>query len=77
MGSANEETHNLRWGSPMLAASFVVSRILEDQPYRYEWNKWLMLASLTTLGKSAASVTRFRAPYYRDYDETTAGPLAR
>jgi hypothetical protein len=41
-------------------------------------NKWLLLAaSLTTPGKSAANVTRFRATYYRDYDVETAGALAR
>jgi hypothetical protein len=39
-------------------------------------NKWLLLASsLTTPGKSAANITRFRAPYYRDYDLATAGAL--
>ena len=32
-------------------------------------NKWLLLASsLSTPGKSAANVARFRAPYYRDPD---------
>lgn len=41
-------------------------------------NKWLLLASsLTTPGKSAANLTRFRAPYYRDYDLATAGALVR
>jgi hypothetical protein len=41
-------------------------------------NKWVLLASsLTTPGKSAANLTRFRAPYYRDYDMETAGALAR
>jgi hypothetical protein len=39
-------------------------------------NKWVLLASsLTTPGKSAANLTRFRAPYYRDYDMETAGAL--
>jgi hypothetical protein len=41
-------------------------------------NKWLLLASsMTTPGKSAANVARFRAPYYRDYDLETAGALVR
>jgi hypothetical protein len=41
-------------------------------------NKWVLLASsLTTPGKSAANLTRFRAPYYRDLDLETAGALAR
>jgi hypothetical protein len=41
-------------------------------------NKWLLLASsLTTPGKSAANITRFRAPYYRDYDQQTADALVR
>jgi hypothetical protein len=40
-------------------------------------NKWVLLAaSLTTPGKSAANLTRFRATYYRDYDMETAGALA-
>jgi hypothetical protein len=35
-------------------------------------NKWLLLASsLSTPGKSAANVARFRAPYYRDPDLRT------
>jgi hypothetical protein len=39
-------------------------------------NKWVLLAaSLTTPGKSAANLTRFRATYYRDYDMETAGAL--
>lgn len=39
-------------------------------------NKWVLLAaSLTTPGKSAANLTRFRATYYRDYDMETAGRL--
>jgi hypothetical protein len=38
-------------------------------------NKWLLLASsLSTPGKSAANVSRFRAPYYRDPDLRTIGP---
>ena len=38
-------------------------------------NKWLLLASsLSTPGKSAANVARFRAPYYRDPDLRTLGP---
>jgi hypothetical protein len=38
-------------------------------------NKWLLLASsLSTPGKSAANVARFRAPYYRDPDLRTIGP---
>jgi hypothetical protein len=38
-------------------------------------NKWLLLASsLSTPGKSAANVARFRAPYYRDPDVRTVGP---
>ncbi len=41
-------------------------------------NKWLLLASsFSTPGKSAANITRFRAPYYRDYDLETAGELVR
>jgi hypothetical protein len=41
-------------------------------------NKWILLASsLSTPGKSAANVTRFRAPYYRDYDLQTSGSLVR
>lgn len=41
-------------------------------------NKWVLLASsLTTPGKSAANITRFRAPYYRDYDLETAAALVR
>jgi len=38
-------------------------------------NKWLLLASsLSTPGKSAANVARFRAPYYRDPDLRTVNP---
>jgi hypothetical protein len=38
-------------------------------------NKLLLLASsLSTPGKSAANVARFRAPYYRDPDIRTTGP---
>jgi hypothetical protein len=38
-------------------------------------NRWLLLASsLSTPGKSAANVARFRAPYYRDPDLRTLGP---
>jgi hypothetical protein len=38
-------------------------------------NKWLLLASsLSTPGKSAANISRFRAPYYRDPDLRTVGP---
>jgi hypothetical protein len=38
-------------------------------------NKWLLLASsLTTPGKSAANISRFRAPYYRDPDLRTISP---
>jgi hypothetical protein len=38
-------------------------------------NKWLLFASaLSTPGKSAANVARFRAPYYRDPDLRTLGP---
>jgi hypothetical protein len=38
-------------------------------------NKWLLLASsLSTPGKSAANVARFRAPYYRDPDIRTVAP---
>jgi hypothetical protein len=41
-------------------------------------NKWLLLASsLSTPGKSAANVARFRAPYYRDLDLETAGASVR
>ena len=41
-------------------------------------NKWLLLASsMATPGKSAANITRFRAPYYRDYDLETAPALVR
>jgi len=40
-------------------------------------NKWLLLASsLSTPGKSAANVARFRAPYYRDPDLRTVGPAS-
>jgi len=69
MGSVTVRCTNLRWTSPTHAASFVVSRIFEDQPCRYEWNEWLLLDSLTTPGKSAVSVAPCHAPYYRDYDE--------
>jgi hypothetical protein len=38
-------------------------------------NKFLLLASsLSTPGKAAANVARFRAPYYRDPDLRTVGP---
>jgi hypothetical protein len=38
-------------------------------------NKWLLLASsLSTPGKAAANVSRFRAPYYRDPDLRNVGP---
>jgi hypothetical protein len=41
-------------------------------------NKWLLLASsMSTPGKSAANVARFRAPYYRDLDLETAGASVR
>ncbi len=37
-------------------------------------NKWLLLASsLSTPGRSAANVSRFRAPCYRDPDVRTTG----
>jgi hypothetical protein len=56
----------------------VIDRYILSRVRHRTRNKWLLLASsLTTPGKSAANVTRFRAPYYRDYDEQTAGALVR
>ena len=52
---------------------FILSRVRHGTR-----NKWLLLASsLSTPGKSAANVARFRAPYYRDYDLETAGASVR
>jgi len=49
---------------------FILSRVRHGTR-----NKWLLLASaLSTPGKSAANVSRFRAPYYRDPDLRTIGP---
>jgi hypothetical protein len=49
---------------------FILSRVRHGTR-----NKWLLLASsLSTPGKSAANVSRFRAPYYRDPDLRTVGP---
>lgn len=49
---------------------FILSRIR-----RGTRNKLLLLASsLTTPGRSAANVARFRAPYYRDPDVSTLSP---
>ena len=54
-----------------------IDRFILSHVRRARRNKWLLLASsLTTPGKSAANITRFRAPYYRDYDIETAGALA-
>jgi len=49
---------------------FILSRVRHGTR-----NKWLLLASsLSTPGKSAANVARFRAPYYRDPDVRTVSP---
>jgi hypothetical protein len=49
---------------------FILSRVRHGTR-----NKWLLLASsLSTPGKSAANVARFRAPYYRDPDLRTTSP---
>lgn len=56
----------------------VIDRYILSRVRHGTRNKWLLLASsLSTPGKSAANVTRFRAPYYRDYDLQTAGALVR
>jgi hypothetical protein len=56
----------------------VIDRYILSHVRHARRNKWLLLASsLTTPGKSAANVARFRAPYYRDYDLETAGALVR
>jgi hypothetical protein len=55
-----------------------IDRFILSHVRRGTRNKWLLLASaLTTPGKSAANVARFRAPYYRDNDMETADSLVR
>jgi hypothetical protein len=52
-----------------------IDRFILSRVRRGTRNKWLLLASaLSTPGKSAANVARFRAPYYRDPDLRTVGP---
>jgi hypothetical protein len=56
----------------------VIDRFILSHVRHARRNKWILLASsLTTPGKSAANIARFRAPYYRDYDLETAGALVR
>jgi hypothetical protein len=51
-----------------------IDRFILSRVRRGTRNKWLLLASaLSTPGKSAANVARFRAPYYRDPDVGTLG----
>lgn len=51
-----------------------IDRFILSRVRRGTRNKWLLLASaLSTPGKSAANVARFRAPYYRDPDLETLG----
>jgi hypothetical protein len=51
-----------------------IDRFILSRVRRGTRNKWLLLASsLSTPGKSAANVARFRAPYYRDPDLGTLG----
>ncbi len=52
-----------------------IDRFILSRVRRGTRNKWLLLASaLSTPGKSAANISRFRAPYYRDPDLRTVGP---
>jgi hypothetical protein len=52
-----------------------IDRFILSRVRRGTRNKWLLLASsLSTPGKSAANVSRFRAPYYRDPDLRAVGP---
>jgi hypothetical protein len=52
-----------------------IDRFILSRVRRGTRNKWLLLASsLSTPGKSAANVARFRAPYYRDPDARTVSP---
>jgi hypothetical protein len=52
-----------------------IDRFILSRVRRGTRNKWLLLASaLSTPGKSAANISRFRAPYYRDPDVRTVGP---
>jgi hypothetical protein len=52
-----------------------IDRFILSRVRRGTRNKWLLLASsLSTPGKSAANVARFRAPYYRDPDLRTVNP---
>jgi hypothetical protein len=52
-----------------------IDRYILSRIRRGTRNKWLLLASsLSTPGKSAANVARFRAPYYRDPDDRTVSP---
>lgn len=52
-----------------------IDRFILSRVRRGTRNKWLLLASaLSTPGKSAANVSRFRAPYYRDPDLRTVAP---
>jgi hypothetical protein len=49
---------------------FILSRIRH-----HTGNKWVLLASsLSTPGRSAANISRLRAPYYRDPDLRTTSP---
>jgi hypothetical protein len=51
-----------------------IDRFILSRVRRGTRNKWLLLASsLSTPGRSAANVSRFRAPYYRDPDVRTTG----
>ena len=53
----------------------VINRFILSRVRRGTRNKWLLLASsLSTPGKSAANISRFRAPYYRDPDLRTTSP---
>jgi hypothetical protein len=52
-----------------------IDRFILSRVRRGTRNKWLLLASsLSTPGKSAANIARFRATYYRDPDLRTLGP---
>jgi hypothetical protein len=51
-----------------------IDRFILSRVRRGTRNKWLLLASsLSTPGRSAANVSRFRAPYYRDPDVRSTG----
>src|SRR5260370_2765839 len=52
-----------------------IDRFILSRVRRRTRNKWLLLPSaLSTPGKNAANISRFRAPYYRNPDLSTSDP---